>query len=391
MALDTSEGNSVPGATRLPALAGSPSAATVGSATLSIVLLTYKSPKSLAATLQSLGESGVLGHPAVREVIVFVQVRQAADDEGVARAMKGAGRAMSDDAVVPPYRVLGDSKNYPVAEATFKAIGAATTSHILYLECDRPAYPFRVPGNARAIIDTALGFLVRETASVFRLQLYDTGALGPRANELLPDNTYGRDTHDRCLASPTFASDGTCATAKKTKGPVFNTAYCKHWRKYAAGPEKGKQDLCDSFCFATWTTSRGSSFVKARAGSKAKFDRVTLYASNGTALGPATAAGEAGQAKDAAAVAAAEVLCLSSEECNWTNQPTMYSKAWYERAIVAPCLADRRGCVGAPGRRSAVLQEQFFLKAKSGWAAARHPVCLHRDGLFFHNEVDNRE
>ena len=85
------------------------------------------------------------------------------------------------------------------------------------------------------------------------------------------------------------------------------------------------------------------------------------------------------------------VICLSSEDCNWTNQPTMYAVEWYRRNIMRPCRANRHACVGVPGRRSAVLQEQFFLKGRSKWAASKHKICLHTAGLFFHNEVDNRE
>jgi hypothetical protein len=51
------------------------------------------------------------------------------------------------------------------------------------------------------------------------------------------------------------------------------------------------------------------------------------------------------------------VLCLASDWCNWSNQPSMYTKKWYLQHIGAPCedTPEGRGfCIGSPGRQSAV-------------------------------------
>jgi hypothetical protein len=338
----------------------------------SIVILSYKAPKSLQALLGSLAKAGILAHAHLKEVVVYFQVRQPADDELVRSAIGSASVKVT---------VAGDANNYPVATATFKALGAVTTPYVLYLECDRPAFPYDATRfDANAAIDTALRFLSRGVATLFRLQLYDNPLLaeGAHGDTVLKENTYGRETHKNCLAAPEYAAD-VCKRAKKERGPVFNTAYCKHWKKFAS--PKSQQDLCDAFCFATWASTDDGPFRGVRSAAPEKFGGVTLYTAAGEALGSA--------AKPSSSTASAEVVCLTSEECNWTNQPTMYSKAWYEANIRDRCNSDRDGCVGVPGRRSAVLQEQFFLKPKSGWAAARHPICLHTQGVFYHNEVDN--
>jgi hypothetical protein len=49
------------------------------------------------------------------------------------------------------------------------------------------------------------------------------------------------------------------------------------------------------------------------------------------------------------------VLCLASDWCNWSNQPSMYTKKWYLQHIGAPCedTPEGRGfCIGSPGRQS---------------------------------------
>jgi hypothetical protein len=366
-----------------------------------IVILTYKAPKSLEALLTSLRESRLLAHPNLKEVVAYFQVRTPADDALVAAQRQTAEldqdlKKLLDGRPLVPFRVIGDGKNYPVAEATFKAIETVNTTYVLYLECDRPIFPYQHAQGRRAanpqlihsahaavgIVSTALRFLSQDTASVFRLQLYDNPVLaGGRGDQVLPKNTYGTATTQHCLAAPSYSAERSdvCLTAKKKMGPVFNTAYCKHWRKFVM-PGK-QQDLCDAFCFATWATN--SSFSPYREHAADKFRNVQLYTADGRSLGNA--------AVEAPDSDAARVVCLTSTECNWTNQPAMYAKKWFLEHIVKPCRADRENCVGLPGRRSAVLQEQFFLKPRSGWPNARHPVCIHRGGLFYHNEVDNRE
>jgi hypothetical protein len=87
------------------------------------------------------------------------------------------------------------------------------------------------------------------------------------------------------------------------------------------------------------------------------------------------------------------VICLTSDWCNWSNQPSMYRRDWYLRHIGGPCEETPEGrafCIGSPGRQSAVRQELFFVKRREHWASKKHKICL-SSGVFIHHEVDNRE
>lgn len=184
-----------------------------------------------------------------------------------------------------------------------------------------------------------------------------------------------------------------CAKAKAEKGRVFNTAYCKHGRKFRS--PSAQQDLCDAFCFTDWVEQALNATEPAKQFVKARRDvswRSTVREPGG---GGASSAAEAalGSVPDYdGGASATEYLCMTSAECNWTNQPTLYRRDWYLAAIAAPCEKARPNhCIAPPGRRSAVLQELFFSKFPVHWAHRRYKVCVPRIGLFYHHEVDNRE
>jgi hypothetical protein len=370
---------------------GSGAAAHHGAAAdaFTIVILTYKAPRSLAHSLQSFARAGLLSHPKLAEVLVYFQALDAAADTALVAGVFAALRAAGKPA--PPFRVLGDAQNRPVALATFRAVAEAATPLVLYLECDRPAFPYAAAGAAGAMVDQAIAHLVGaggSNADVFRLQLYSSAALaaGGAGNAALAGHTYGRDVHARCLAAPALTA-AACAAAKRTEGAVFNTAYCKHWRKFA-GKEGPQQDMCDAMCFAEWATAAA---VAPARGEVADKKLATVKVFDGAARRIARDGFDSAAEYGAAVDARGEVLCMASDACNWTNQPAMYTKAWFLAAVEAPCRAHPAKCVGQPGRRSAVLQELFFVKSRAHWAARRHRVCLHRRGLFYHHEVDNRE
>jgi hypothetical protein len=398
-----------------------------------VVVLAYKAPLSLTRTLLSLRESGVARHPLLHEVVVYFQAMDANHDSQLVRdiAQRMAAAASGDDGDAPlnvqvvvtagdghadaaaaaaaaeatsssrvlRIRVVGSSQNLPVAKATFAALAHVTTPLVLYLECDRPAIvPPRGGGgggntnsSARAaavstttaMLDTAIRHVVSRRADVFRLQVYAHDALPPGS---LPRATYGDGPWlARCDAAPRLTARE-CAAAKQRGDRVFVTAYCKHWAKLergASSPVVPQQDMCDSLCFPRWSELARKPRNEGGQGGTAISDVVRAKFSS--ALSVESGGDHGGGALDS------DVLCTTSEWCNWTNQPTLFRREWYERAIMAACLARPRECVGSPGRRSAVLQEVFFVKNAAAWRERRYRVCLHRRGLFFHNEIDNRE
>ena len=379
-------------------------------ASFSFVMLSYKAPKSLTATIESLGRSGLLCHPSLRALIVYFQVfdrtsdsklvhRAVADALSAAAVAANAGRRLSSHhserhdgeghgASLAPcnesaervrVEVMGAPDNLPVAKATFAALKAVRTPAVLYVECDRPILPTIAPSEVRQAVDTALRYVSSGTADVFRLQLYASPMLQPanrggghpvKVDAALPLATYGAGPYyDRCLAAPRLSEDA-CRSAK-SRSHVDYTAYCKHWKKFIRDLGSHQQDLCDSFCFMSWITSPQG--------------RTVVDAANKSGTGN-------GKFTDLLVHEHDKVVCLSSADCNWTNQPTMYLLSWYQANVKRPCEeAKVADCVGKPGRRSAVLQEHFFVKNVTAWASKRHKVCLHQTGLFFHNEVDNRE
>ena len=399
-------------------------------ALFSIVMLTYKAPRSLTETLRSLFVSGLYRHPRLHEVIVYFQAMDRASDEklvadvvaaSLAKEQQSASSSSSPPAGrgarVPPVRAVGSAANLPVAKAMFAAVGLVSTPLVLYLECDRPALVYDddddkenatgseiVPRSrfAVAVVDTALRFVTSGRADVFRLQVYANARLAS-ARPALPRATYGDGPWaGRCAAAPQLTRQQ-CAEAKQRGDRVFVTAYCKHWVKLqgrhgaaaaAAATAAPQQDLCDAMCFPRWHALARSARTIAAAGmsqvAMAKFAHVNAYRTSGKQLDGARRGGDDSSDDDTEG-AAPHVLCTDSEWCNWTNQPTMFRKAWLEASIKAPCLAHPRDCVGVPGRKSAVLQEVFFVKNAEAWRKRRHKICLHSEGLFFHYEVDNRE
>ena len=346
-----------------------------------VVMLSYKSPLSLRATLRSLVDSELTAHPAFFEVLVYFQMRRAEDDALVAEVLPHT-----------QFRVIGDARNIPVAQATAEAVNSARTGLILYLECDRPVFPFGGPNHQLTVADVtrfklatqstlslAVSYVSTQQADLFRLQLYSSADyLGDAAMRgILPHNTYGSDPHTHCqraalyntppAPSSTSQQEGVCLRSKGAVraafGQVFHTAYCKHWAKLQLSPQEQKSgiarpqsDMCDSFCFAEWAAWK-------RPPQRISHRNVTIDGS---------------------------IICLTSEDCNWTNQPTLYKRRWYLDQIAAPCLRSPEYCVGRPGRMSAVRQEQFYIKHPQHWAQHRYRICL-TSGIFYHNEVDNRE
>ena len=199
----------------------------------------------------------------------------------------------------------------------------------------------------------------------------------PAISAMLPTNTYGSNPHLHCQHAPQYHKPaeggssssplvGICLGSKKhvkaSQGHVFYTAYCKHWSKLQATGgqlDEPQGDMCDSFCFLEWALQKEAppSRIQAR--------NVSIHRDS-------------------------DVVCLTSEDCNWTNQPTVYKRSWFLEEISAPCTGNPSACVGKPGRISAVRQEQFYRKHPEHWAQKRFRVCLSR-GIFYHNEVDNRE
>jgi len=322
-----------------------------------ICILTYKAPKSLQYTLQSLVKYGLLAHPDLLEVIVYFQVFRRVHDTAVVEEALRSTRAR--------FRVIGSPDNLPVAKATFALIRSVVTPYVLYLECDRPILG-RSPDDAvtrhvvRNRIDAGLKFLREGSANIVRMQLYASSDL--RDSDLRVD-TYGVvSTVPACAAAPSLSKDE-CLQSKKSKGHTFYTAYCKHWWKFKSEIEN--VDMCDSFCFMEWMSKE--SITKGAA--KHKAVRAVTHITT-----------EGGQET---------MYCLPSYLCNWTNQPTLYSVQWYAKAVIGPCEADPVGCFGKPGRGSAVRQE-VFLTRKRVWGTRNHTVCVSR-GLFSHHEIDNRE
>ena len=384
------------------------------SSLFTVVMLTYKAPKSLGATIRSLVDSNLLQHPSLFEVVVYFQLFDPPHDEALLDGL------LKDTGV--RYRAIGRAENIAVAKATFIAIRSVVTELVLYLECDRPVYAFpqltqqERSDHVRNILTNSIealrvgkndGQLVA-TADVVRLQLY-ANSLVPDDVKALPANKYGTQTFENCFKASTFAAGagGVCANSKAVKkqfGHVFYTAYCKHWKKVTDLRDTPQHDMCDSFCFFVWASiahaaaleeSRGRGFGAVRQ----LLSKITGRSKflNGSSL---TAASSRLQESNSSLVASAlfavakdqqQLLCLTSEDCNWTNQPTMYRKAWYLDNIAAPCEQSTGYCIGKEGRQSAVRQELFFAKNRGAWAARRHKVCIAGAGLFIHDEVDNSE
>ena len=357
----------------------------------SVVMLSYKSPLSLANTIESLALGGVFQNPNFRELLVYFQVFSEDHDTRVVReAILRANRAVGNENASIPYRILGSRENLPVATATFTAIRSVTTALVLYLECDRPIFAFpsltreqRVK-RVRREIDSAVHYTATGKSDVYRLQLYSSPLISDEPQKAgLPLSTYGDRPHYHCQRASLYANSsspspdpdrGIClrpSVAKRKYGPVFNTAYCKHWKKLNSAKDSPQQDLCDSFCFVEWATMwhRLSSASPLRAEGQLKLSRHVEFTKN-----------QEGEL----------VLCLTSEACNWTNQPTMYRASWYLQHIAAPCESSPAFCIGKPGRQSAVRQELYFVKQRKHWADTRHKICL-GSGLFVHHEIDNRE
>jgi hypothetical protein len=522
-----------------------------------IVMLTYKAPRSLKFALDSFESSGLLSLPNLKEVLIYFQVLEDAKDRAMVaewfnfyrskgkerakvrddrKARNGGGQdtaadldntqfnepaAQSPDvargegqhsgrggdysinrARIAPYRVIGTPSNLPVAKATFEALRQVQTEFVLYLECDRPIFPYflhdpirpksehlaqyqknhrlgllEAAGGGGTVVDTelllerrvrnviytALTALELREADLFRMQLYanegvrETDRTG---RPLLRADIYGSDTYKNCAKAPTLTK-AHCASAKQKYGNVYNTAYCKHWRKFSNNAVRPQNDLCDSFCFVSWTEMfhprlsdqastplrmkknalvpndpQATSYDKANASARflSLLPRVaTPLSSESTAKKnvkgvpnsvespfmslynrdalPNFVEGGTEKKKtenlDADVVPGVEqhltadetgkdgldgvrYYCLTSDECNWTNQPAMYRKAWYEEAIMKPCEGNVALCMGSPGRGSAVRQEVYFNKNQSAWGKKKYRVCLSA-GLFYHHEVDNRE
>eukprot|EP00760_Papus_ankaliazontas_P035873 PhM_4_TR8062/c0_g1_i1/m.80330 len=319
--------------------------------TFTICMLSYRAPLSLQHSLRSFRKHGLLQHPNLAEVLVYFQVfDKEKDTKVVDDVLKGSGVA---------YRVIGGAANLPVAEATFRLIRAVRTPYVLYLECDRPVVERVGDGPSYTTqvltrrIQTGLSLLKAGTAHLFRLQLYASHDVDD-AN--LPKDTYGRyPIVKSCREAPTYQKDF-CLGSKRTRGHVFYTAYCKHWWKWKSSTVFA--DMCDSMCFLEWAS--GATVPRPH-----EKHRTIVNASVGEE----------------------EVYCTTSEMCNWTNQPTLYRTQWYVDEIMALCEKNREGCMGPPGRGSAVRQEIFLTSA---WKRKKHRVCVSR-GLFIHYEIDNRE
>lgn len=414
--------------------------ASPSSSMFTIVVLTYKAPKSLSETLKSLATTNIINHPNLKQIIVYFQAFDRTNDRKLVHTLSKQfykdkesriyidltekerkdddddNNNNEDDRAKNSFvRVTGREANLPVAKATFTALSYVTTPLVMYLECDRPAYAYYQKdhdedGNSnnnqkqqqklfaftRALIDTAISYVTSKRADVFRLQVYanhdlSSSSSSSPSSHALPRITYGDgDLAANCDRAPTLTKKE-CHQAKQNGNRVFYTAYCKHWAKLMNEKETPQQDLCDSVCFAEWEkmmmtmtgmvnqSSLSSSSKLSFEGPRQKF-RSALVARRRISENDIDDIDHDD-----------DVLCTTSEWCNWTNQPTMYLKRWYEDNIKAPCLASPQGCVGVPGRKSAVLQEIFFVKNRNAWRGRKHKICLHRKGLFYHFEIDNRE
>jgi hypothetical protein len=262
---------------------------------------------------------------------------------------------------------------------------------------------------------------------------------------------YGSDTYKNCAKAPTLTK-AHCASAKQKYGNVYNTAYCKHWKKFSNNAIRPQNDLCDSFCFVSWTEmfhprigggggwgaagSPNEQKAPNNAAAQGVYDKAnasTRYLSLLPSVVDAHAGATKKKGKDAPGDSAesrslslynrdamptlrgdpendagveqghprglefgkdgldgVRYYCMTSDECNWTNQPAMYRKEWYEEAIMRPCEGNVGLCMGSPGRGSAVRQEVYFNKNQTAWGKKKYRVCL-SGGLFYHHEVDNRE
>lgn len=268
----------------------------------SVVMLSYRSPKSLSHTLRSLVRAEISRHPQFCEVVVYFQVYEPHTDDSVVSSVLAPANV--------PYRVIGLAANLPVASATFRALRNVTSDFVLYLECDRPAFfptwdsvlmqntthEQWTIAKIHQQLQIALRFVEEGTADVFRLQLYSSSELkflggggrrrasAPKSewspeeavDQVLPLKTYGQDPYTHCRDADHYHQvddqhgapvnsawlRGICLSKKKAKqqGDVFYTAYCKHWKRLSraaggGGEADPQQDLCDSFCFFQWATS----------------------------------------------------------------------------------------------------------------------------------------
>lgn len=461
--------------------------------TFTIVVLVYKSPKSLTAVLQSLHTSGIIFHPQLQEIIVYFQAFENMPDINTVTA------AISEWPIGPyrqMIRVVGRRENLPVAKATFAALQEVKTKLVLYLECDRPALvyePFpaqlqmqreqerklrdhknelelamkqqhrlekdgrrwgrsrdsreaamkvgidvaaaaavtvaavndgaettgpqtaspaelleslgvskadqaRARFAALAIIDTAIRTLAQRRADVFRLQVYANKELESATPQLQPKHYGTGPFYEKCGSAPYF-SKSFCGNAKNSDRSLFN-AYCKHWAKVQT--QVTQQDMCDATCFVRWhdmisaaapLQRRGSDIEDAELTPAERLARQKEVGVNDTFIRELTDVAKSKMIKNVRSLKdgreeSGSVLCTDSSLCNWSNQPSMYYLDWYRKNVREPCLENPKGCVGKPGRKSAVLQEVFFVKSKKDWADRKHRICVHRRGLFVHQELD---
>jgi hypothetical protein len=427
-----------------------------------IVVLVYKSPKSLTALLQSLHRSGIIFHAQLEEIVVYFQAMDAQHDVQV---VTGALEEWPTGHFRGMVRVTGRPENLPVAKATFAALQEVKTKLVLYLECDRPAlsYPVapadeaalaaleeqvRAAAERRAhndadhqphpldqpvmqrhqhhhhhhhgpalsaadekrrlslkypalgILDTAIRTLASRQADVFRLQVYANADLARGATPELQTKHYGAGPHfEKCGRAP-YLSSKECLDAKQRGDRSLYNAYCKHWAKLLKFTPRGHQDMCDATCFMRWhdmvavaagASDPGAAPLDVAAMSPAqRAARMAELGVNATLVEALTQLAKEKMLRRTRLLdgEAGQVLCTDSELCNWTNQPTMYMLDWYTSSIQEPCLKNAKGCVGVPGRRSAVLQEVFFVKSRRDWAERKHKICVHRRGLFVHQELD---
>ena len=355
------------------------------SRSFSVVLLTYKAPKSLANTLRSLFWGRLLFHRDLLEVVVYFQVLEELKhrsfvDELFAEFEENAPgllaqtpsprpneRVVRDAAAyaLPPHKTIGDPRNLPVAQATFAALRTVKSEYVLYLECDRPLLPMsHIHVSAVDIVSDGLRLLEDNTAELVRLQLY---AGANMADTVLPSHAYTPNSTHYCSMAARFTAEQCAGFHKGSRQQrMIYGAYCKHWKKFVM--QQPQKDLCDSFCFREWVrqhpTKKNSGLVQRRAGN------TTIVVGNLTE--------------------AHEFYCVTSAECNWTNQPTLYSVEWYKTAVMAPCERDANACLGSPGRASAVRQEVYFLRHDDAWRNRKYKICV-SSGLFYHHEIDNRE
>lgn len=411
--------------------------ATDGAGMFSIVLLSYRSPKSLRHTLVSLCHARVHEHPNFSEFVIYFQVFEEEKDVRFVRSIF-AGDDHLCGIAFNRYRAIGHPSNFPVASATLRALRNVSSEFILYLECDRPVV--QVVNAADLVhqqVTLALQFLQQQRTHVFRMQLYSSSALRNLASPL-PMDTYGPSPTQHCAnvlryhaaagATPEAPEDGILlvdnsvpltqrlpgasegppaargicnhkALAKRTLGNVFYTAYCKHWSKLkktaasfasATTIAAPQQDMCDAFCFYQWAAALLK--VPSEEGASDQINGIRNVLKRIVQLHELPVMPRS-RNSGGGVVANTSVICLSSDWCNWSNQPSMYRRDWYLAHIGGPCenTPEGRGyCIGSPGRQSAVRQELFFVKRREHWARKQHKICL-SSGSFIHHEVDNRE